>query len=373
MSGNILEYVKWRGDISFSSVPFNDVDALVFAQLSYNKLEGLLPEDFNTSCTLRELVDMFSAAPDYEERANLGFMINPLSVDLLFECAHSKRFADVKVTAWQSILSEENCEQFAAVTFSWGKNAVIALRGTDDYVIGWKEDFNISYMDPVPAQADALRYLICAAKRFKTQRLYVTGQSKGGNLALYAGVKAPAKIQKRIRGIYNLDGPGMAQEFFETPEYKTVEKRIVSVYPENDVVGMFFKHGKEYQIVESSEEGIREHDSMSWQVIGDHFVQVQDFTNESKIFDRSFNEWCDNLTMEDRKRFTDALFDILQAPGYKTNLEISQNALVASKDMLVAYSTMDAETKKNVKRILSDLKKAIKQEVPIFKPILAQK
>lgn len=373
MSGNILEYVKWRGDISFDAVPFNDVDALVFAQLSYNKLEGLLSEDFNNGCTLRELVDRFSAAPDYEERSNLGFMINPLSVDLLFECGNSKRFSDVRVTAWKSVLDEEKCEQFAAVTFSWGKNAVIAYRGTDDYVIGWKEDFNISYLDPVPAQADALEYLLKAAKHFKKQKLYLTGQSKGGNLALYAGVKAPEKLKKRIFGIYNLDGPGMAQEFFETSEYRAVEKKIVFIFPENDVVGMFFKHGKNYRIIESSEEGIREHDSMSWQVIGSQFVAVQDFTKESKIFEKSFNEWADNMSPEDKKCFSDALFDILQAPGYKTNLEISENALIASKDMLVAYSRMDSKTKKNVKRIISDLVKVIKQEIPIFKPILSQK
>lgn len=366
MAGNIAEYVRWRGDISFEMSPFNNVDALVFAQLSYNKLEGLMSSEFDKSLSLSQLVKLLKSAPDYDERINLGFMIEPQTVELLFLCAQSRRFGNVKVTAFRSIYSEENCEQFAAVTFTFGKNSVIAFRGTDDYLVGWKEDMNISYMDPVPAQADALKYLTEAGQCFKKNNLYITGQSKGGNLSVYAGTYAPQKIKRRIKNIYNLDGPGFNEKFFKTKDYKSVQKRIVSIYPENCIVGKFFKHDSNYTIIKSVERGIRQHDSMTWQCLGTDFVPGIEFTAESNFFEKSFNEWADNLTNDDKKHFSDALFDILFASGFKTNLEISQNVLKASKGMFKAYAKIEPETKNNIRRIINDLRIAIQEEIPIF-------
>lgn len=366
MSGNITEYVRWRGDISFEVSPFNSVDAVIFAQLSYNKLEGLMSSEFDKSITLSQLVSRLKKAPDYDERTNLGFMINPETVELLFLCGQSERFGKVKVTAFRGIYSEENCEQFAAVTFTFGKNSVIALRGTDDYLVGWKEDFNISYLDPVPAQADALKYFIEAAQYFKKNNLYITGQSKGGNLSVYAGVHAPAKLKRRIKNIYNFDGPGFNENFFKTKDFKSVQKRIVSVYPENCIVGKFFKHDSNYIIIKSSEKGIRQHDTMAMLCCGTDFVPGIGFTQESNFFENSFNEWADNLTNEEKKEFSDALFGILYASGYKTNLEISENVLKASKGMFKAFATMDVKTKNNVRKIVGDLKEAIHEEIPIF-------
>lgn len=366
MAGNIAEYVRWRGDISFEMSPFNNVDALIFAQLSYNKLEGLMSSDFDKSITLSQLVNHFKKAPDFEKRKNLGFMINPETVELLFLCAQSKRFGDVKVTAFRSIYSEENCEQFAAVTFTFGKNSVVAFRGTDDHLVGWKEDFNISYMNPVPAQADAVTYLTQAGLFFRKNSLYITGQSKGGNLSVYAGTKAPDKLKRRIKNIYNFDGPGFSLNFLKSKEYKKVQKRIVSIYPEFCIVGKFFKHDSNFTIIKSSENGIRQHDSMSLLCCGNDFVPGTEFTGESRFFENSFNDWVDNLTEEDKKHFSDALFDILFASGYKTNLEISQNIIKASAEMFKAFVTMDIRTKNDIKRIIGVLKEAIHEEIPIF-------
>lgn len=366
MAGNISDYVRWRGDLPFNTVPFNNVDAIIFAQLTYNKLEGLMSERFDESITLEELVERFAKAPDFSERKNLGFMINPETVELLFLCAKSERFGHVKVSAFRSIYNEENCEQFAAATFTFENNSVVAFRGTDDYLIGWKEDCNISYMDPIPAQFHALEYLQEAAFKFKKNNLYVTGQSKGGNLAVYAGVKADFMVKHRIRGIYNLDGPGFPKEFLQKHDFKSVKSKIISLYPEYDIVGMFFAHDDNYTIFKSNAKGMRQHDTMTWLVLGNNVVPADSFTRESKLFSKSFNEWADGMTSEEKKVFIDAVFEILMAGGYKTNLELSENLILASPKMVEAFARMDRKTKSNVHKIVTELKNAIKEELPIF-------
>lgn len=366
MSGSITDYVRWRGDLSFTQSPFNNVDAIVFAQLTYNKLEGLMSDQFDESITLVELVERLEKAPDFKERKNLGFMISSETVELLFLCARSERYGHVKVTAFRSYYSEEECEQFAAATYTFGNSSVIALRGTDDYLIGWKEDCNISYMDPVPAQAHALEYFNQAAAKFKKNNLYVTGHSKGGNLSLYAGVKSDFRFKHRIRAIYNLDGPGFPKEFFEKRDFKSVRSKVVSLYPEYAIVGMFFKHDDNYTIMKSFGKSIRQHDPFTWEVMGNNVVPADVFTKESRLFEKSFNEWADGMTDDEKKVFIEAVFKILMAGGYKTNLDLSENLIAASPKMVEAFATMDRKTKANVRKIITELKNAIKEELPIL-------
>lgn len=366
MSGNVLEYVRWRGDLSFEQDKFNAVDALVLAEIIYNKIENLFPDDFNYSLTLEEIVERFMNSKDFTERSNLGYLINPENLNLLFVCAKSKRFGKLHVCGVKSILNEENCEQFAAACFLFGKNVAIVLRGTDDYIISWKEDFNISYMNPIPAQKDALEYVNNAGEFFKRKRIYVTGHSKGGNLALYSGVKANLNVKRRIKGIYNLDGPGFSKDFFNSLEYKLVQNKVVTVFPEHDIVGMFFKHGKDYQIIKSCGKGIRQHDGMTWQILGKEFTPGEDFTSESKFFYKSFNEWADKLSDEDKKILSDSLFDVFLASDYKTVLELTKNPIASTTKMIAKYASFDQNTKGNIKRIINELKKVLQDEIPIF-------
>lgn len=366
MAGNIIEYVRWRGDLSFEQSPFNEVDAIVFAQLSYNKIEGLMHSDFDSPLTLKAVAARLKKAKDYHERTDLGAMLNPQSVELLWHCADSARFGDVEVSAFRAINNKESCEQFGGVTFTFGNSTVVALRGTDDYFIGWKEDCNISYQRPIPSQAESLQYFIEAAEHYKDNKLYVTGQSKGGNLALYVGVMAPSELKERIVNVYNFDGPGFPQDFFETDEYAEIKSKVLTYYPEYDVVGMFFKHDSNYIIMKSDQKGILQHDTMSWQSEGPCLVRGKDFTKESKIFEKSINQWADKLSDEEKQEFIDGLFSILLAPGYDTVLEFKNNFLISSSKMLETYAKMDKKTKTNIHQVIVALKKAIKDELPIL-------
>ena len=363
---DFFDYLSWRGDLSFKAVPFNKIDALLLAQLSYNLFDGVVSSDFKGRKTFAQVAKDFAALPDYEERINIGFLINKRTAELMFKTAESERFRNVQLCGFRSIYSEENVEQFAAITFIIDGKPVIALRGTDDTIVGWKEDFNIAWLPSIPAQKDALEYFSEAAEALKGDFILV-GHSKGGNLVINTAAGCGKKLQKRINKVFNFDGPGFAQSFFETDSYKAVEDRIYSFYPEFSVVGMIFHHPKFYEIVKSNAFAFWQHDPMSWQLSAKDFINTGDFTDESKLFHSAFNEWIDKLDVEQKKRFVDTMFCILEASGAKTNNELEKDALKATAKMLAAYAELDKDRKKELHDILGMFKDVIADDIPFFK------
>ena len=43
--GTLFDYVNWRGDLTFSEAPFNEVDNLIFSLLSYLNFSGIVPKE----------------------------------------------------------------------------------------------------------------------------------------------------------------------------------------------------------------------------------------------------------------------------------------------------------------------------------------
>ena len=365
---NLFDYVDWRGDLSFEQVPLNQIDALMFAHITYAIFDGLVPEDFSKGITLAELEPVFKAAPDYERRTDVGYLINKRTTELLFRCAESKRFKDVKICGMKSVFDEVKREQFAAVVYTFGNTRIVSYRGTDDTLLGWEEDFNLAYLDEIPAQADALAYFKDAAAAFDGDFIIV-GHSKGGNLAVNTAVRCGEELQKRISMVYNFDGPGFSKEFFTSAEYKAIEKRISSVYPEFSVVGMLFNHPKKYQIVDSTEKAVMQHDALSWQLMGADFIQKKRFSSGSTIFNKGLNKWVEGLEKDQRKVFVGALFDVINASGVRTIEEMQKNVLPSSARMWAAYAALDKNTKKEVRQILGLFKESMESALPVVKLI----
>ena len=369
---DFFDYLTWRGDLSFEQVPFGKIDALLLAHLTYSIFDGVVPESFSEKKTFSQVAKDFSETPDYESRINIGFLINKRTAELMFKTAESERFRNVELCGFRNIYNEENVEQFAAVTYLVNGKPVVALRGTDDTIIGWKEDFNIAWLPQIPAQKDALEYFEEAAAAFK-ENFVLVGHSKGGNLVINTAVGCGDKLQQRIDKVYNFDGPGFAKEFFESISYKAVEDRIYSFYPEFSVVGMIFHHPKFYEIVKSDGFAFWQDDAMNWQISGKDFVNAGDFTDESKIFYSAFNEWIDKLDTEQKKNFVETMFCILEASGAKTNNDIERETLKATAKMLAAYAEMNREKRKELHEILSMFKDVIADDIPIFKPLVLLK
>ena len=378
---DFFDYLNWRGDLSFEQVPFCKIDALLLAHVTYSIFDGVVPPSFDERKTFSQVAKDFAAMPDYEERINIGFLINKHTAELMFKCAECERFRNVELCGFRNIYNEENVEQFAAVTYlingktdggAAGKFSVIALRGTDDSIVGWKEDFNIAWLPQIPAQKDALEYFSEAASALNGDFVF-TGHSKGGNLVINTAVNCDKDLQKRINTVYNFDGPGFDAEFFKTAEFKAVEEKIYSFYPGFSVVGMIFHHPDNYEIVKSDGFAFWQHDAMNWQIMGSNFVNEADFTEESRLFHNAFNEWIDKLNTEQKKNFVETMFCILEASGAKTNNEIEKDAIKATARMVAAYAEMDRTRRKEMKNILSMFKDVIADDIPIFKPLVLLK
>jgi len=366
---NLFDYLDWRGDISFERVPFNKIDALLLAHITYSIFDGIVASSFEERKNFITVAKDFTEAKDYEERINIGFLINKQTAQLMFKCAACERYKNVELCAFRNIYNEESVEQFAAVTYIIDGKAVIAFRGTDDTIVGWKEDFNISWQKQIPAQKDAIEYFEEAANALKGD-IILTGHSKGGNLVINTAVKCKKALQERILSIYNFDGPGFSKAFFKTKEYISIKEKLFSFYPEFSVVGMIFHHPEKYEIVVSDGFAFWQHDAMNWQILGGNFVNADKFTEQSRLFHKAFNEWIDKLNTEQKKQFTETMFWILEASGAKTNSDIEKEAIKSTAKMLSAYAEMDKKRKSELKKIIFMFKDVISDDIPIFKPIV---
>lgn len=363
---DLFDYLNWRGDITFDEIGPNKIDYLLLAHISYTIFDGLISDSFEKTKTFSQVTKEFKLLPDYVQRCNIGFLINKRTTELMFKSAKTKRFKNIKLCGYKKIINEEKEEQFAAITYIINNKILVVFQGTDDTIIGWKEDFNISYLPQIPAQKDALEYFAKATEYFN-DKFIIAGHSKGGNLAINTAVKCSQTQQNQIEAVYNYDGPGFSKDFLESEEYLRIENRIYSFYPEFSIVGMIFNHPKKYEIVKSNGFTIWQHDAITWQILGKDFITSKDFTDESKFFYKAFNEWINKLTIYQKKKFVCALFSIILASGAKTNTELQNRIIQSSAKMLSAYSNMDKTTKKEVKNILSVFKQVINSDFSLFK------
>ena len=250
---NFLNYLEWRGDLSFDKSPFNCVDALILSQLVYLNFDNLLEQPFSSKLSLYTLNRNFINADNYSERCMMGAMINDGIPGLMDQCANSTRFGNVQVCGYVSVFDRLSETQFAAATFILPNKAhtrVIAFRGTDDSFLGWKEDFNLSYMDVIPSEEEALMYYQRARKELKG-RFILAGHSKGGRDAIYSALNSLPFERKKIQAIYNFDGPGFKQEIIDSKEFSLIKNRIYSFYPQFSIVGMMFNHDRRFEIIHS--------------------------------------------------------------------------------------------------------------------------
>ncbi|WP_407426989.1 Mbeg1-like protein [Treponema sp.] len=365
----IIDYIDWRGDLSFSISPLNEIDALIFCQLSYMNFSNLIPETFDSSIKLSELSKIFFGSSDFETRSDLGMLIDKRTNGLLKKCGQSNRFKDVEVTGFVSEYSREIEKQFSAVSFIINSSSILekqtvftAFRGTDDTIIGWKEDFNLAFMDEVPAQKEALNYLENAAASFKKAELFTGGHSKGGNLAVFAAANLCDKAKNRLRLVYNFDGPGFSQEVLDSDSFFSVKAKICSVYPQFSIVGMLFHHYDSYKTVLSSEKLLMQHNPFSWFVKGTDFEQKEELDSGSEIFFTSFNKWFESLLPSQREQFVETVFGLLDSTDAVTNSDLKGDALKNTGKILKAFATLDSAIRDEAVKIVLDFIKTVVSE-----------
>lgn len=332
---NIMDYLAWRGDIALAYSPFNDLDSLVLASLSYLNYpqEPTLIRDLGVHVPA---VDQLQFAFVHECRA------------LLSAAAMTERFAGVRMHHPVAVTDQDRDMQFAAVTFDLPDGThYVAFRGTDSTIVGWREDFNMAFESPVPAQSAAVKYLNEAAA-LTDGPLILGGHSKGGNLAVYAAAHADPMLQSRIRSIYSFDGPGLDDATMASAGYAAIARRIRSFVPQQSVVGLLLTYHPDYTVVKSDGLGLLQHDSFTWQVLGTDFIAVTELDVGSQLVDHTVHEWLSKVSPEKRKVFINTIFDILEATGANTVKELLKDVPGRVPAILKALQKVDFETAKMV-------------------------
>lgn len=350
---NILDYLRWRGDIPIAQSPFNDVDNLILARLSYIKFDGIVPEELGPMGI--ELGEAIAILRNPDAGNPFGVHYDPLSDDdkaLLALLAESERFRRMILTGYTNDFDPDAEKQFSSLTILPGDStAYIAFRGTDNTIVGWKEDFNMSFTTPVPAQAVAVRHLTRIAPLLGLP-LRIGGHSKGGNLAVYSSSFCPEEIQKKIICVYNNDGPGLDANTISKPGYQRIKDRILTFVPQSSIVGMMLEHEEDYMIVHSTQTGMAQHDPYSWEVLRCDFVTDGRLTNGSRFIDKTLKGWVAEVDAEKRKLFIDTLYEIISSTDAKTVRELSaswgKNALALAR----AYKNVDEETRNILREVL---------------------
>lgn len=343
---SLSDYLIWRGDITLEQVPLNVVDALLLSQLSYLNLNGIIGEgEKRQECTLFQASERYWRLHTEKELEQCVSFAPRTAGRLLREMAQTKRFADLVLRNYVRRIDVAAEEQFEAVEIVLGKKeSFISYGGTDDTLVGWKEDFNMCFLSPVPAQTDALLYLEKILED-SGRKVYLGGHSKGGNLSVYAAVKCKKLSSRRILNVYNFDGPGFTRAFIESSRYQEMKEKIETWVPESSIIGMLLEHEEDYQVVESNHIGIMQHDVTSWEVVGAEFVKLPDVKVGSKRLAVGVKEWMSGLKPEELEFFCDCIYEVLSATDAKTLADLNKDRWKSVTAMLRSYNTMDKKAK----------------------------
>ena len=304
---NVIDYLKWRGDIELAIDPFNIIDNLIFSELSYVPFEGMVsafPSD--------EKVSLESVCKEYFKRNDFDEVYkrvkhSDFSQIMMKDVVETKRFRDVYVSNYVNEIDVEAASQFSAVTFHLPDNSVfISFRGTDHTITGWQEDFNMAYLDQIPGHKKAVNYVNSICEKYESVR--IGGHSKGGNFAVYGAAFSDDKYFDRILEVFTNDGPGFREAVLNSSDYQRILSKVTSIIPKDAVVGTSLLNAYQHIIVESTAFGLEEHDIFSWKVEGKKLVEVDEIGNWSRVFSETVKEWLSEITDDDRKDFVTLMF-----------------------------------------------------------------
>ena len=340
---NMVDYLVWRGDIPMEASPWNAVDGLLIATLSYLNLHGI---GDRRGWTMREAKRLDLVI----ESRDSSF---PLRRDAFSGMADSVRFGECRMHHFIAVTDEASSMQFSAMCVDLPDGTMcVAFRGTDNTIVGWREDFDMAYRTWVPGQ-EAAGYYLAQAAAATDRPLRLVGHSKGGNLAVYAASVAQPAVQDRIGSIWSYDGPGMNRQISSTEGYRRIRNKICSYIPQSSVIGLLMDYYTPYTVVRSTAAGLSQHDPMTWQVYGPKFEEMESIDRKAEIVCETLHEWLQNSTPEQRGAFVDTLFRMADTTNATKMSEILNEKFRSLRKMYGGRKDVDPEARRVFSRLMA--------------------
>lgn len=340
---NMVDYLVWRGELSLEASPWNAIDGLLMATLSYLNFHGIQDARGWTMQEAKRL-DLVIESPDASFQPRK---------DAFIGMADSIRFGESRMHHFIAMTDEASSMQFSAMCIDLPDGTMaVAFRGTDNTLVGWREDFDMAYRTWVPGQEAAAYYLTQAAN-ITDRPLRLAGHSKGGNLAVYAASAVPADIQDRIEGIWSYDGPVMNRQVSTGEGYKRIKDKIHSYIPQTSIIGLLMDYYTPYTVVHSVATGLSQHDPMSWQVYGGKFEEMESIDRKAVIVCETFHEWLQNSTPEQRGTFVDTLFKMADTTNATKMSELLNEKFRSFRKMYGGRKELDPETRRVFNRLMA--------------------
>ena len=346
---NIFDYLTYVQYDSFYDIPLNELDVLALTELTYLPFDNLLDQSVN------RLSDVATRVP-----RESTMLTNKERLQLLDQLSQHKRFKNSKLSNFVNDIDVELQKQFAAMTYRLNLDTyLIVFRGTDDSIIGWKEDFHMTYMKEIPAQKHALEYLEDFFKQYPKQEVIIAGHSKGGNLAVYAASQIQPELQEKISAVFTYDAPGLQAHLTETSGYQEVIPKIHRYVPQGSVIGMMLEIPDTPIVVRSlALGGIAQHNTFSWQTEGTHFVQLEEISSESLQIKDALKEWMDSVSDEELELYFNLFFGTILESGINSINDLSSTGAIEHIHQLVSQAQtlepQQVEILRNLTQLLLD-------------------
>ncbi|WP_029070386.1 Mbeg1-like protein [Kandleria vitulina] len=356
---NILDYLSWRNDVPFTISKFNEVDSLILSELAYIDYEKIVQ---SSSISLQDVNDEFFLhhnREEIEEEATFTKRAPLLFKDMLL----GGRFSSMKLSHYINEIEEETNKQFSAITFLFDHFIFIAFRGTDQSVVGWKEDFLLSSMSDTESQKAAVSYINRVGHYYSDKDILVGGHSKGGHLAVYGATYCDQDIKKRIKNVYSHDGPGFRHEVLQSKEYEELKSRIIHIVPDMAAVGLMLSYEKEAIVIKSDALGLFQHDAFTWQTES-HQFQRASLSKLSTLFSIGLGSWLEDIDDNTRKEVVNTTFSLIEATGHKTIGDFKEKKLKSLSMIIMESKKLPASKRKELLTCMSEL---IKSESQAFK------
>lgn len=341
---NIIDYVDWRGDLTFEQDGFNEVDAVVFSQIAMIELDDLFKE--YSSLTIFEIYNLMKHK-GLKKYQHLGLIIPTTIIKLISKMAHVKRYKNLLVSNYVNIIDNERQIQFSALTVKINDNLnCITFSGTDDTIVGWKENFNLICTQNVPAQIESVKYVEEIGKN--SDALIICGHSKGGNLSIYSTYEVNNETFNKIKRTYSIDGHGLTHIPTYNDEFIKRTKVICSIIPQFAIVGRLFEHNEKTKVVHSNAIGFYQHDTFSWEVKGKHFViEKQGLDKDAIYIEKKVKNIITDLSDDDKEQFVNIIFSLLAAAKVEKLTDLNRKTILLIK----SYMNLDANSQKKISKI----------------------